>query len=165
MLCLWISHWPWKSGVKMSKEKWTKRSWWEKRRHCSKQHYKMTGEMQGRGLGLREAHLASKVPWMSPRPGEDEARLELYLFPARLLCLSHTKTRILLTHLYTSMQPSLRISQFIRTSGWECKASRRFCIYAYQLKNILQILGQLHYFQPAFHSVHASCEGKLWCAV
>lgn len=34
---------------------------------------KLAGEMQGSGLGWRLAHLAAKGPWMSPRPGEDEA--------------------------------------------------------------------------------------------
>lgn len=48
-----------------------------KRQGTAASNTNMAGEMQGEGSGLREAHLATKAPWMSPRPGEDEARSEL----------------------------------------------------------------------------------------
>lgn len=34
----------------------------------------------GKKQGSREAHLTTAVPWMSPRPGEDEVRSEVYIF-------------------------------------------------------------------------------------
>lgn len=37
-------------------------------------HYKIGRGDAGAGLCWREAHLIAKAPWMSPRPGEDEAR-------------------------------------------------------------------------------------------
>lgn len=60
----------------------------------------MKWEMQCRGLSCRESHLAAKVPWMSPRPGKDEARSELKLscsffflsLPCTLTAYSHINT-------------------------------------------------------------------------
>lgn len=43
---------------------------------------------QARDLVWRGAHLTAKVPWMSPKPGEDEARSELNLLPTIYLSLT-----------------------------------------------------------------------------
>lgn len=72
--------------------------------------------MQGRDLGWREAHLTTKVPWMSPRPGEDEARSEVYLFPTPFF-VSYIQ-RQPYSHIHT--HPSNLLSELLnetRTSG------------------------------------------------